>query len=100
MKVATLLKNGIHGKVLKGFNNNLSPFSSHPYLFFNQDGCTMTFLGLWVDEDGNLLDYNKKQVIEHNFMDRRLRTVLHQNQVSFQEDYKSWDKYFTLFHLF
>lgn len=52
----------------------------------------MTFLGLWVDEDGNLLDYNKKQVIEHNFMDKRLRTVLHQNQVSFQEDYKSWDK--------
>uniref|UniRef100_A0A1X7THY6 Death domain-containing protein n=1 Tax=Amphimedon queenslandica TaxID=400682 RepID=A0A1X7THY6_AMPQE len=64
---------------------------SHPYLFFNQDGYTMTFLGLWVDEDGNLLDYNNGKVIEHNFMDKRLRNVLHHNNVCFQEDYKSWD---------
>ena len=68
-------------------------FSSHPYLFFNQDGYTMTFLGLWVDEVGNLLDYNKKQVIKHNFMDKGLRTVLNENKVCFQEDYESWDKY-------
>ena len=53
----------------------------------------MTFLGLWVDEVGNLLDYNKKQVIKHNFMDKGLRTVLNENQVCFQEDYESWDKY-------
>lgn len=53
----------------------------------------MTFLGLWVDEDGNLLDYYNEKVIEHNFMDKQLRTVLQHNNVCFQEDYKSWDKY-------
>ena len=52
----------------------------------------MTFLGLWVDEDGNLLDYNNKEVIEHKFMDKTLRNVLHYNDVCFQEDYRSWDK--------
>ena len=98
MKVATLLKNGIHGIVFTDFIVNCQLFSSHPYLFFNQDGYTMTFLGFWVDEDGNLLDYNRKQVIEQNFMDKRLRTALYQNGVSFQEDYKSWDKYIDMLH--
>ena len=64
----------------------------------------MTFFGLWVDKDGNLLDYNKKQVIEHNFMDKRLRRELYHNSVNFQEDYMNWNKYiitlYSLKHLY
>ena len=64
----------------------------------------MTFFGLWVDKDGNLLDYNKKQVIERNFMDKGLRRELYHNSVNFQEDYMNWNKYkitlYSLKHLY
>ena len=52
----------------------------------------MTFLGLWVNKDGSLVDYNTKNVIEHNFIDKRLRMMLHRNDVCFEENYNNWDK--------
>ena len=60
----------------------------------------MTFLGLWVDEDGNLLDYSKKQVIKPSFMKKDLRKALHGNKICFQENYESWNKYYISFHFF
>ena len=67
-------------------------FSSHPYLFFNQDGYTMTFMGLWVDKAGNLIDFRTKEIIAKNFLDKRLRRKLQKNLISFDEDYFSWKK--------
>ena len=72
--------------------SNFFSTSSHPYLFFNQDGSSMTFMGLWVDEDGNLIDYKSDQVLERNFINKRLKQDLEQNFVSFKENFKSWKK--------
>ena len=52
----------------------------------------MTFMGLWVDEDGNLIDYKNDKVLEKNFINKRLKENLERNFVSFKENYKSWKK--------
>ena len=52
----------------------------------------MTFMGLWVDEDGNLIDYKSDQVLERNFINKRLKENLERNFVSFKENYNSWKK--------
>ena len=89
------IETGIHGTLLKVYSclvhRNIL-FSSHPYLFFNQDGHTMTFMGLWVDKAGNLIDFKNKTIIQSNFMDQQLRQALEINLVSFQENYSSWTK--------
>ena len=74
------------------FKFNFILTSSHPYLFFNQDRRSMTFMGLLVDEDGNLIDYKNDKVLEKNFINKRLKENLEQNFVSFKENYKSWKK--------
>ena len=46
--------------------------SFHPYLFFNQDHVTLTFLGFNVDSRGNLYDPDTKQIIQRGIMTRDL----------------------------
>ncbi|XP_057290514.1 E3 ubiquitin-protein ligase rnf213-alpha-like isoform X3 [Hydractinia symbiolongicarpus] len=47
--------------------------SSHPYLFFNQDGQTLSFLGFNVDPNGNLTDPEQEfQIIQKNIMSKNL----------------------------
>lgn len=43
-------------------------FRYHPYLFFNQDRHTLSFLGFNVDRGGNLLDPECGVIIQHNIM--------------------------------
>ena len=52
----------------------------------------MTFMGLWVDKSGNLIDFRTSKVVEKNFLDRRLRKNLEKNFINFSEDYYSWKK--------
>ena len=52
----------------------------------------MTFMGLWVDKAGNLIDFRTKEIIAKNFLDKRLRKKLEKNLISFEEDYFSWKK--------
>ena len=87
------IETGIHGTLLKLMSCSQNfLFSSHPYLFFNQDGHIMTFMGLWVDKAGNLIDFKNKTIIQSNFMDKKLRQALEINLVSFRENYSSWTK--------
>lgn len=37
--------------------------SKHPYIFFNQDGNSMTFFGIKVNENLEIVDYKTNQKI-------------------------------------
>ena len=72
----------------------LLPFilsSDHPYLFLNQDCGSLTFLGLWVDKNGSLINIKNGNVVKKNFIPTALREILRNNTVNFEEDYDSWD---------
>ena len=68
-------------------------FSYHPYLFFNKDGTSITFVGFNVSRNGDIQDPNKGNVvIEHRAMTPQLHTGLRHNQVDLLENYRSWNK--------
>ena len=46
--------------------------SFHPYLFFNQDHETLTFLGFNVDANGNLFDPDTRAIIQPGMMTSNL----------------------------
>lgn len=65
--------------------------SVHPYIFFNQDGMSLTFVGFMVSPDGNLIDA-KRAVLEHSVMSKRLKVVLKNQGVDFEDNYQTWSK--------
>ena len=66
--------------------------SFHPYLFFNQDHVSVTFLGFKITPDGNLVDPKDNTVIERGLMTKQLRDGLTLQRVNFDEDYNAWNK--------
>lgn len=52
----------------------------------------MTFMGLWIDEDGNLVDFKNETVIEKKFITKDLRERMKANAVQFKEEYEKWEK--------
>ena len=72
-------------RLLLKANNNFSP---HPYIFFNHDGETMTFLGFNIDlENGDLLDPQTGTTIEEAIIDKSLIVALSRNFVDLTEDF-------------
>ena len=67
-------------------------YSSHPYIFFNQDGMSITFVGFMVTRNGDLVDPAHGGVLEGAIMTQQLYTGLIANQVNFEEDYRKWHK--------
>ncbi|KAL3881512.1 hypothetical protein ACJMK2_027944 [Sinanodonta woodiana] len=64
--------------------------SPHPYLFFNPDGHTITFLGFNIERrTGNLIDQQTKQVLDTAIMPQNLYDSLVRNRVPIQEDFDS-----------
>ena len=54
----------------------------------------MTFMGLWIDEQGNLIHYlNGQKEQAQAYMDRNLRSILARNGVQFMEEYDKLGKY-------
>ncbi|XP_015765580.1 PREDICTED: E3 ubiquitin-protein ligase RNF213-like [Acropora digitifera] len=51
--------------------------SPHPYLFFNQDRSTMTFLGFSINCNGDLVDPQASTILERGLMPQNLRNGLH-----------------------
>ena len=43
-------------------------FSYHPYLFFNEDGNSITFVGFNANNRGDLIDPTRNTVIENSAM--------------------------------
>ena len=70
-------------------------FSTHPYIFFNPDHVTLTFLGFQVNEDGfsQFLDPQTGEISRQQLMSRHLRTGLHVQKVDLNNDFESYSKY-------
>ena len=67
-------------------------FRPHPYIFFNPDHDTMTFLGFRVDQEGNLLDPQTRKIIQEGIMTRHLRTGLYVQKVDLENSFESYSK--------
>ena len=66
-------------------------YSSHPYLFFNEDHETVTFFGFNVDCSGNLIDPDHSNtVIKKNIMSRNLYFNLN-NQMKSMRNKSEWE---------
>ena len=68
--------------------------SYHPYLFFNRDGFSMTFVGFNANKDGDLIDPIKNASIEglERVVGAQLQAGLRQNNVNLSENYQLWNK--------
>ena len=69
-----------------------SPCSTHPYIFFNQDRVSITFVGFTVTPQGDLIDPVNQQPLERAIMTSQLYTGLKHNRVNFQDNYRNWTK--------
>lgn len=64
--------------------------SPHPYLFFNPDHHSMTFLGFNIErQSGNLIDVQTRRVLETGIMQRNLQDALIRNRVPINENFES-----------
>ena len=61
--------------------------SPHPYVFFNADGVSMTFLGFNVNPNGDMVDTQTGKILEHSVMPKELQDALIRQGVSLNEDY-------------
>ena len=68
--------------------------SYHPYLFFNNDGNSITFVGFNANSRGDLIDPVKNARIEglEGVLNFQLHAGLKRNQVNLSENYQLWDK--------
>ncbi|XP_074628909.1 E3 ubiquitin-protein ligase rnf213-alpha-like isoform X2 [Acropora palmata] len=66
--------------------------SPHPYLFFNQDHITMTFLGFSINSNGDLVDPQTNTILDRGLMPKSLRDGLHAQRVDFTVNSESWSK--------
>ena len=65
--------------------------SSHPYIFFNDDKVSITFVGFIITSNGDLVD-PRRTVLEHRIMNKRLYDGLKHQGVNFSDDYRNWEK--------
>ena len=66
--------------------------SCHPYIFFNRDGISITFVGFMVTQNGDLIDPGSRGTLETGIMTQQLFTGLQHQRVNFSEDYRQWAK--------
>ncbi|XP_046860852.1 E3 ubiquitin-protein ligase rnf213-alpha-like [Xenia sp. Carnegie-2017] len=77
-------------------NDDLEPFqirrrwelSPHPYIFFNHDRHSMTFLGFLLNDNGDLLDPGNGTILEQRLMPATLRGQLKEQGVDFDVNYE------------
>jgi hypothetical protein len=60
----------------------------HPYIFFNEDGHSMSFFGFKLDRGLNLIDERTNQMLEPKIMTGHLYQGLHQNSVPFNQPFE------------
>ena len=63
-------------------------FSLHPYLFFNDDRQTFTFVGFVIDNDGRLKDHRTQQFHCEPIMNRHLRLALEDQNVCLDQNFE------------
>ena len=68
-------------------------FSPHPYIFFNEDRISITFVGFKVHKSsGDLINPADDSTIEKAILTPQLMVGLEMNQVNFNEDYRAWSQ--------
>ena len=65
--------------------------SSHPYMFFNEDRHSVTFVEVQITRDGRLMDPRNGQVLD-SIMSSDLSTALYTQGFRLQENYDNWSK--------
>ena len=78
------------------FNHHIciAVFSQHPYIFFNQDHMTMTFVGFKVDENGQCQDFKSEKPITDCRVPVSVCDCLRTQGVDLQkEDCNKWTRY-------
>ncbi|KAL9988404.1 hypothetical protein ACROYT_G002842 [Oculina patagonica] len=66
--------------------------SPHPYLFFNQDHMTMTFLGFYINSAGDLVDPQRGMILEKCLISKQLRNGLQAQRVDFATNTENLNK--------
>ncbi len=66
--------------------------STHPYIFFNHDGVSITFVGFKITTGGDLVDPKDGHIIEEKVMSLQLHRGLKQNKVDLNENCLTWRK--------
>ena len=61
-------------------------FSVHPYIFFNQDHTSFTFVGFCATDRGDLIDPVTKEVFHRGILSADLSKGLRAQQVTFKDD--------------
>ena len=61
-------------------------YSVHPYIFFNQDHTSMTFVGFCATDRGDFIDPVTREVFHRGILSADLRKGLRAQQVSFKDD--------------
>jgi len=61
--------------------------SPHPYIFFNEDGHSMSFYGFRIDPNLNLIDEHTNQILVRNIMTKALYDGLARNHVVFNKSF-------------
>ena len=62
----------------------------HPYLFFNEDGMCLTFIGFKIEIPGHLVDVVTNAVKEENFMEQDLMGKLRAQRVTFNQTFNDY----------
>ena len=74
--------------------------SPHPYLFFNDDGNSFTFMGFIIDrQTGDILDPHTRDVLTANALPRQLLEALERNKVNLNENFDQLPRYVQFFVL-
>ena len=60
-------------------------FSFHPYIFFNKDHISMTFIGFCANINGDLIDPTSRKVIHERLFTRELLRGLRAQKVILSE---------------
>ena len=65
--------------------------SSHPYMFFNEDRHSVTFVEVQITRDGRLIDPRNGQVLD-SIMSSDLSAALYRQEFRLQENCDNWTK--------
>ena len=68
-------------------------YSTHPYIFFNQDRECITFVGFRITRRGDLVDPTGRNVLERQIMTPELYNGLRSNKVNLNENCLTWPKH-------
>ena len=66
-------------------------YSTHSYIFFNEDRSTVTFVGFIIDKHGNLCN-PQGAIIERKYMSKRLHDGLERQGVKLSDNHNNWQK--------